>query len=45
LREHGLIRKQPHQRKYMLTDTGRSLVTALPALLDASIQQLTEKAA
>ena len=44
-REHGLIRKVPNQRKYMLTDTGRSLVTALPALLDASIQQLTEKAA
>lgn len=45
LREHGLIRKVPYRRKYMLTDTGRSLVTALPALLDASIQQLTEKAA
>ena len=33
------------QRKYMLTDTGRSLATALPALLAVSIQQLTEKAA
>ena len=45
LREHGLLRKVPNQRKYMLTDTGRSLATALPALLAASIQQLTEKAA
>ena len=45
LRDHGLLRKVPNQRKYMLTDAGRSLATALPALLAASIQQLTEKAA
>jgi hypothetical protein len=45
LRDHGLLRKVPNQRKYMLTDTGRSLATALPALLAVSIQQLTEKAA
>jgi hypothetical protein len=45
LREHGLIRKMPNQRKYMLTETGRALTTALAALLSASTQQLMEKAA
>jgi hypothetical protein len=45
LREHGLLRKIPNQRKYILTDTGRSLATALPVLLAVSIQQLMEKAA
>ena len=45
LREHGILRKVPYQRKYMLTDRGRTLTAALPALLAASIQQLTEKAA
>jgi hypothetical protein len=45
LREHGLIRKMPNQRKYLLTDKGRTLTTALNALLAASIQQLTEKVA
>ena len=45
LRDHGLIRKLPSQRKYILTETGRTLTTALAAILDASIQQLMEKLA
>ena len=45
LREHGLIRKLPNQRKYLLTETGRTLTCALAALLAASTQQLMEKAA
>ena len=45
LRDHGLIRKIPNQRRYTLTHSGRSLTTALNALLAASTQQLMEKAA
>jgi DNA-binding HxlR family transcriptional regulator len=45
LRDHGLIRKMPNQRKYILTEKGRTLTTALNALLAASIQTLMEKAA
>ena len=45
LREHGPIRKLPNQRKYLLTESGRTLTTALAALLTASTQQLMEKAA
>ena len=44
-RDHGLLRKMPNQRKYILTEKGRSLTTALNALLAASTQQLMEKAA
>jgi hypothetical protein len=45
LRDHGLIRKMPNQRRYLLTNNGRLLTTALNAVLAASVQQLTEKAA
>ena len=45
LRDHGLIRKMPNQRKYMLTDKGRSITTVLQALLSASTQQLMDIAA
>lgn len=45
LRQHGILRKQPNQRSYLLTDKGRSITTALSALLAASTQQLMEKAA
>jgi hypothetical protein len=45
LRQHGLLRKQPNQRSYLLTDKGRAITAALAALLAASTQQLTEKAA
>jgi hypothetical protein len=44
-RDHGLIRKMPNQRKYILTEKGRTLTTALNAMLAASTQQLMEKAA
>jgi len=40
LRDHSLIRKMPNQRKYLLTQKGRTLTTALNALLAASTQQL-----
>lgn len=45
LRQHGILRKQPNQRSYLLTDKGRSIAVALAALLAASTQQLMEKAA
>ena len=45
LRDQGLIRKMPHQRKYQLTETGRKLTTALTVMLAASTEQLLEKAA
>jgi len=40
LREHGLIRKLPNQRKYVLTDKGRKITDALNASLSASVEQL-----
>ena len=45
LRDHGLIRKLPRQKKYVLTPKGQKLTTALNAMLAASIQQLMEFAA
>ena len=45
LRDHGLIRKQPKQRKYLLTDKGRQLTTALNALIGASTEQLFKMSA
>ncbi len=45
LRDHGLIRKFPNQRKYLLSETGRTITTTLVALLAASTQQLIEKIA
>jgi DNA-binding HxlR family transcriptional regulator len=45
LREHGLIRKEPNQRRYRLTDKGRKLTTALNVIWAASTEQLLEKAA
>ncbi|MBT9174127.1 MAG: hypothetical protein DDT21_02538 [Syntrophomonadaceae bacterium] len=36
LRDHGVIRKLPNQRKYQLTDKGRRLTSAVNALLGAS---------
>ncbi|MBU4199693.1 MAG: winged helix-turn-helix transcriptional regulator, partial [Verrucomicrobia bacterium] len=45
LRDHGLIRKIPCQRKYALTAQGQTLTTALNAMLAASTQHLMEKAA
>ena len=45
LREHGLIKKYPKQRKYMLTDKGRKLTAALNAALAASVSDLLMSAA
>ena len=45
LRDHGLIRKMPKQRKYQLTEKGRKLTTALAVLLAASTEELMDKAA
>jgi len=44
LREHGLIKKLPKQNKYMLTDKGRKLTTALNHVLAASIDDLSKLA-
>ncbi|MCL2767093.1 MAG: hypothetical protein FWD21_05360 [Peptococcaceae bacterium] len=40
LREHGLIKKLPNQRKYMLTDKGRKLVVAIEVALASSVNGL-----
>jgi hypothetical protein len=45
MRDHGLIRKIPCQRKYLLTAQGQLLTTALNAMLMASTQQLISFAA
>lgn len=45
LRDHGLIRKVPSQRKYLFTAQGQTLVAALNALLAASTQKLVAMAA
>ena len=41
LRAHGLIRKLPHTHRYVLTDSGRVVLTALVAAQQASTQKLT----
>lgn len=45
LRDHGLIRKIPRRRKYMITQKGRETTMALDALLAASTKQLMDIAA
>ncbi len=45
LRDHGLMRKLPNQRKYSLTDNGRKLTTALNALVAASTEELLKMSA
>ena len=45
LREHGLIRKLPNQRKYLLTDKGRRITAALDAALATSVEALLKQAA
>jgi len=45
LRDHGLVRKMPNQRKYLLTAQGQLLTTALNAILSSSTQQLINIAA
>lgn len=45
LRDHGLIRKMPRQKRYLITQKGRELTAALDALLAASTKQLMDLAA
>jgi hypothetical protein len=45
LRDHGLIRKLPNQRRYLLTQRGRQMTAALSAALNASTQELMKIAA
>jgi hypothetical protein len=40
LREHGLIKKLPNQHRYMLTDKGRLLTTAMNQFLGAKVSDL-----
>jgi len=45
LREHGLIRKLPKQRKYVLTEKGRKITASLDAALSSSVNDLLKLAA
>lgn len=45
LRDHGLIRKVPSRKRYLVTRKGRELTMALDALLAASTKQLMDIAA
>ena len=45
LRDHGLIRKMPGQRKYLLSPQGKTITTALNAILSVSTQKLVALAA
>jgi hypothetical protein len=45
LREHGLIKKEPHQNKYYLTQKGRLVTSALIQCLGARICDLAKMAA
>jgi hypothetical protein len=45
LREHGLMRKLPNQRKYALTDKGRKLTAAIEAASATSVNELLKLAA
>lgn len=44
LRAHGLIKKLPNQRKYILTEKGRKITMALNAALAASTEDLVKMA-
>jgi hypothetical protein len=41
LRAHGLIQKVPKTHRYQVTETGRTILTALFAAWNAKISQLT----
>jgi hypothetical protein len=45
LRAHGLIRKVPHTHRYILTDQGRLVITALLAARNANALELVKLAA
>jgi hypothetical protein len=42
LRAHGLIRKLPHTHRYLVTESGRAILTALVAAQHASTEKLTQ---
>ena len=42
LRAHGLIRKLPHTHRYLVTESGRAVLTALVAAQAASTEKLTQ---
>jgi hypothetical protein len=44
LRDHGLIKKLPNQRRYALTDKGRKLTTAIDAAESTSVNDLLRNA-
>jgi hypothetical protein len=41
LRAHGLIRKLPHTHRYLVTESGRKILTAVVAAQQASTEKLT----
>jgi hypothetical protein len=41
LRAHGLIRKLPHTHRYLVSESGRAILTAVVAAQQASTQKLT----
>ncbi len=41
LRAHGLIRKLPHTHRYLITESGRTILTALVTAQQANTQTLT----
>jgi hypothetical protein len=41
LRAHGLLRKLPHTHRYLVTESGRAILTALVAAQAASTEKLT----
>lgn len=45
LRAHGLLRKVSHTHRYVITDQGRRIITALLSALKADVKQLTKMAA
>jgi hypothetical protein len=45
LREHGIIKKEPKQHSYRLTDKGRLITTAISQLLGAKLSDLAKLAA
>ena len=44
LRAHGLVHKVPHTHRYMLSDKGRRVSTALHAAREADIEKLSQAA-
>ncbi len=44
LRAHGLIKKVAHTHRYLLTDHGRTVITALSAAQQSTVSQLTKAA-